>query len=194
MGAWAAGTNDLDESEVVLILGVNPLVSHGLPVMAADPVRRLKRARARGTKIICIDPRRTETGQFADLLLQPLPGQDVAIMAGIIRLVLANGWEDTDFCASHIGAQRMADLRAAFDLIMPPAGEPTVVQQAPAPESGSAVPAAPDTRFRSLPWIAVGVLAIIAASLGTIAYRTMRPAPLRPTLRLDAARHGVHGG
>ena len=115
MGAWGAGTHDLDESEVVLILGVNPLVSHGLPVMAADPVRRLKRAKARGTKIICIDPRRTETGQFADLLLQPLPGQDVAIMAGIIRLVLSNGWEDKDFCARHIGAQRMAELRAAVE-------------------------------------------------------------------------------
>ncbi len=115
MGAWGAGTNDLDESEVILILGVNPLVSHGLPVMAADPVRRLKRAKAKGTKVICIDPRRTETAQFADLLLQPLPGQDVAIMAGLIRLVLANSWEDKDFCERHIGAQRMADLRAAVE-------------------------------------------------------------------------------
>ena len=115
MGAWGAGTNDLDESEVLLILGVNPLVSHGLPVMAADPVRRLKRAKAQGKKIICIDPRRTETAQYADLVLQPLPGQDVAIMAGIIRLVLANGWEDKDFCSRNIGAQRMADLRAAVE-------------------------------------------------------------------------------
>jgi anaerobic selenocysteine-containing dehydrogenase len=113
MGTWAGGTHDLNEAEVILILGVNPLVSHGLPILAADPVRRIKRAKAAGTKIIVVDPRRTETAQFADLVLQPLPGQDVAIMAGLIRLVLANGWEDKAFCARHIGAERMADLRAA---------------------------------------------------------------------------------
>ncbi len=115
MGGWGAGTHDLEEAEVVLILGVNPLVSHGLPIMAADPVRRIKRARAAGTKIITIDPRRTETAHFADLALQPLPGQDVAIMAGLIRLVLTNGWEDRDFCSRHIGPLRMAQLRAAVE-------------------------------------------------------------------------------
>ena len=47
-------------------------------------------------------------------------------MAGIIRLVLANGWEDKDFCASHIGAQRMADLRAAVE----PFGEDLVARRA----------------------------------------------------------------
>jgi anaerobic selenocysteine-containing dehydrogenase len=113
MGGWGGGTHDLDEAEVVLILGVNPMVSHGLPIMAADPVRRMKRAKAAGKTIITIDPRRTETANFADLVLQPVPGQDVAIMAGIIRLVLANGWEDRDFCARHIGAERMTQLRAA---------------------------------------------------------------------------------
>lgn len=125
MGAWGAGPNDLDESDVVLILGANPLVSHGLPVMAADPVRRLKRAKGQGKKIICIDPRRTETAQFADLVLQPLPGQDVAIMAGLIRLVLANGWEDREFCARHVGAERMADLRSAVE----PFDEDTVARR-----------------------------------------------------------------
>jgi anaerobic selenocysteine-containing dehydrogenase len=113
MGGWGAGTHDLDEAEVVLILGVNPLVSHGLPIMAADPVRRIKRAKAAGKKVITIDPRRTETAHYADLVLQPLPGQDVAIMAGLIRIVLANGWEDREFCARHIGAGRIGALRAA---------------------------------------------------------------------------------
>jgi len=121
MGGWAGGTHDLDEAEVILILGVNPLVSHGLPIMAADPVRRIKRAKAAGKKIITIDPRRTETARYADLVLQPVPGQDVAVMSGIIRIILANGWEDRDFCARHIGAERMAQLRnavAPFDEAM----------------------------------------------------------------------------
>ena len=119
MGTWAAGTNDLDEAEVVLMVGVNPLVSHGLPVMAADPVRRMKKAKKNGTKFIVVDPRRTETAHFADLVLQPIPGQDVAIMAGIIRLVIDNDWQDHDFCARHIGGQRMSDLRHAVELFTP---------------------------------------------------------------------------
>ncbi len=115
MGGWGGGTHDFHNVDVVLILGINPAVSHGMPVIAVDPIRRIKRAKAAGTKVIVIDPRRTETGHFADLMLQPLPGQDVAIMAGIIRVVLENGWQDHAFCGRHIGAERMAQLRAAVE-------------------------------------------------------------------------------
>ena len=114
MGAWAAGTPDIDQSEVLLFFGCNPLISHStMPVMGPDPKRTLERAKARGMKLICIDPRRTETAQYADVHLQPLPGRDTAIAAAMIRLILDNAWHDTAFTTAHVGPEWLALLRAA---------------------------------------------------------------------------------
>lgn len=118
MGGWAGGAIQLETADVVMFVGTNPLVSHGaINSLTLDPVKRLKDARARGTQVIVIDPRRTETAQNADLFLQPLPGQDVAIAGALLHTILAEGWFDVDFCERFVGAERMADLRAAVEII-----------------------------------------------------------------------------
>ncbi len=116
LGVWRAGPPDFERSEVSLFFGANPLVSHASPgFLAPDPTKRLKAARAKGLKLIVVDPRRTETARNADLFAQPFPGQDVGIAAALIRMILAEGWEDAGFCARYVGEDGMARLRAATE-------------------------------------------------------------------------------
>lgn len=120
LGGWAAGYPAFERMEVAMLFGANPLVAHAsLGFIQVDPVRRLKQERARGLKLIVIDPRYTETAHHADLFLQPFPGQDAAIAGGILREILTQGWEDKDFCAAHVGAESLAALHRAVEPLTP---------------------------------------------------------------------------
>lgn len=111
MGTWAPGRIPNAQCDVMLLVGTNPMVSVNPPFDTRNPVKRMKEARERGMKLIVVDPRATETAQFADLFIQPLPGEDPVLFAGIIRIMLENGWYDKEFCDAHVGD--LAALRAA---------------------------------------------------------------------------------
>lgn len=118
IGIWPGGRQPFSESDVFMIVGGNPLVSVASAGFdTRNPVKRLKQAKARGMKLIIIDPRRSETARFADLLIQPLPGEDVPVLAAILHVILAEGWEDKAFCAEHVGD--LDRLRAALEPFTP---------------------------------------------------------------------------
>ncbi|MDB5885892.1 MAG: hypothetical protein JWR74_2063 [Polaromonas sp.] len=118
LGSWHAGQVHVDTAEVLLVFGCNPLVSHSAGgMLVSDPTRRLKAAKARGLKLIVVDPRQTETAHHADIFLQPLPGQDHVVAAGLLRLVLEAGRHDAAFCALHVDGLDM--LRRAVDPFTP---------------------------------------------------------------------------
>ena len=114
MGIWAPGRRPFEDCGVSLMIGSNPLVSLGAYMaISIDPVKRLKEARARGMKLIVIDPRRSETAVHADLFIQPMPGHDAAILAALIRIILANGWHDAEFCDRYVDG--LDEMRAAVE-------------------------------------------------------------------------------
>ena len=91
-GQWMGGKNSFSESDVTFVIGNNPLVSHysgGLPIFS--PSRKLRDAKERGMKLIVADPRKTETGALADIFLPVLPGEDPALLAGMLNVIFCRG-------------------------------------------------------------------------------------------------------
>lgn len=110
-GNWVAGTHPFETADTWMIVGANPVIakSNGAPLN--NPGRRLKEAIERGLNLIVIDPRKTETAKRARIHLQALPGEDVSILAGIIRIILDEDLYDHDFVAEH--AEGLETLRQA---------------------------------------------------------------------------------
>lgn len=117
IGFWHAGKHHIDQSDVAMLFGCNPLVSHSTGgFLVSDPVKRVRKAVERGLKLIVVDPRKTETAHFAALHLQPYPGEDVSIAAGLLRIILSEGWHDAKFCEQYVdGLARLIEAVTPFE-------------------------------------------------------------------------------
>ncbi len=82
---------DVERANTVLMVGANP--------HAANPVQwtRIKAAKARGARIVVLDPMRSEAAKIADLWLQPRPGTDAAIGLAMMHVLIAEGRQDKAF-------------------------------------------------------------------------------------------------
>jgi anaerobic selenocysteine-containing dehydrogenase len=108
-GAWLAPSQAFSEPDVALIVGSNPLVSLVGP--AGFPSATFRKLQERGGNLVVIDPRRTETAQRAAVHLQLKPGEDPAVLAGIIHVLIEEDLVDHDFLAEDVDG--FARLRAA---------------------------------------------------------------------------------
>ncbi len=82
---------DIDRTQYLLILGANPVVSNGSLMTAPNYAERLKRIRARGGRVVVIDPRRTETARVADEHVFIRPGTDAFFLFAIVNTLIAEG-------------------------------------------------------------------------------------------------------
>jgi anaerobic selenocysteine-containing dehydrogenase len=82
---------DLDRTQHLVIIGANPLASNGSLMTAPDVARRLKAIRARGGRVVVVDPRRTETALVADAHHFVRPGTDAFLLLAMLQVVLAEG-------------------------------------------------------------------------------------------------------
>ncbi|MGE0337039.1 MAG: molybdopterin-dependent oxidoreductase [Gammaproteobacteria bacterium] len=87
---------DLAHSRLVLVWGTNPVATN-LHLWSSV----LRHARAAGTRVIVIDPLRTETAAQADAHVQPLPGTDAALALGMMHVIVRDGLHDRAFIEAH---------------------------------------------------------------------------------------------
>ena len=115
-GNWGVA-HEFDDPQVVMMIGTNPMASYlgGFPY--GHPGKWLQRWTDDGCKLIVIDPRRTDVAKRADLFVQPRPGEDVAILAGMLRVILAEDLHDHEFVAENVSG--LDDLRAVVEPFTP---------------------------------------------------------------------------
>lgn len=80
---------DVDRTKFLLMLGANPAVSNGSMLTAPDLSERLKAIRARGGRIVLVDPRRSETARIVDQHLFIRPGTDVLFLLALLNVIFA---------------------------------------------------------------------------------------------------------
>ncbi|WP_255511877.1 molybdopterin-dependent oxidoreductase [Mitsuaria sp. TWR114] len=111
-GHWlSVPVPDLPRTDLFICLGANPMVSNGSLWTSPDYRGKAKAMRARGGRIVVIDPRRTETAQAADEHLAIRPGGDVYLLLGLLHTVFDEGLERLGRLEAHV--EGLDALRAA---------------------------------------------------------------------------------
>ncbi len=87
---------DIDRSDVLVLLGANPLVSNGSLATAPDWPGRIDALRARGGALIVVDPVRTRTAEAADVHLAIRPTTDPLLLAAIATELVGRGLSRPD--------------------------------------------------------------------------------------------------
>ncbi|MDZ7591628.1 MAG: molybdopterin oxidoreductase family protein [Rubrivivax sp.] len=84
------------ESRLILIWGSNPITSS---VHFWTFAQQAKRS---GAKLVCIDPRRTDTADKCHQHIALLPGTDGALALGLMHELIVNDWLDHDYIGRHV--------------------------------------------------------------------------------------------
>ena len=98
---------DLDLADLIVLVGSNTAWCH--PVLFQRMVRN---RRDRGAKLVVIDPRRTVTGEDADLFLPIAPGTDTALFCGLLVHLAGAASLDERFIEAHTNGFAAALNRA----------------------------------------------------------------------------------
>jgi len=100
---------DVNRTQYMLIIGGNPLASNGSIMTAPNMRQKLKDIKARGGKVVVIDPRRTETADIASEHHFIRPATDVLLLLAMLNEIYAQGYAKVD--------NRVAGLAPEIDRI-----------------------------------------------------------------------------
>jgi anaerobic selenocysteine-containing dehydrogenase len=83
------------EAKLILIWGSNSIGSN------LHFWRHAQAAKRAGAKLVCIDPRKTETADKCDEHIALLPGTDAALALALMHELIVNDWLDHDYLAKY---------------------------------------------------------------------------------------------
>jgi anaerobic dimethyl sulfoxide reductase subunit A len=90
---------DYANSKLILMWGWSP----GDGTFGTGTMPYLKHAKQQGTRIVCVDPRRTQTSrQLADEHIFINPGTDAAALIAMAQVIVSENLHDQAFCDRHV--------------------------------------------------------------------------------------------
>ena len=94
-GKFGMQTEFFSESNLIVIWGSNSISSN------VHFWRHAQEAKRQGAKLICIDPRHSETAEKCHVHLPIKPGTDAALALAIMRELVVNNWLDADYIEQY---------------------------------------------------------------------------------------------
>lgn len=101
---WRAGVGkkmgadprEIAESDLIVVWGGNPVATQVTVMHWIAKARK-----ARGAKLVVVDPYRSPTAEKADLHLMPRPGTDGALACAVMHVLFKEGYADRDYLARY---------------------------------------------------------------------------------------------
>ncbi len=96
-GAMTNSFDDIEKAETIMLCGANPSENHPIPGA------RIKQAvLKRGTRLIVIDPRKTELAAIADVHLQLRPGTNILMFNALAHAIIDEDLADHSFISTRV--------------------------------------------------------------------------------------------
>lgn len=104
---------DLEHTDMVLMVGKNPMMSHHSPRARKHWPAFSKNP---DNVLVVVDPRRSETAKLAHIHLPIRPGTDALLYRAMIAIILQKGWHDQAYIDAHVtGFDRIRPMFVDFD-------------------------------------------------------------------------------
>ncbi|MCU1454438.1 MAG: molybdopterin oxidoreductase [Acidimicrobiales bacterium] len=124
-GGLTVPVPDVDRTDLLVVLGANPYASNGSLATAPDWPGRIEAMRARGGRLVVVDPRRSRTAEEADVHLAIRPGSDALLLAALVSTLADEGRIDCGAAAPYVrGLEPVVAALAPFtpELVAPAVG------------------------------------------------------------------------
>ena len=107
---------DVDHTDYLMMLGANPYASNGSLCTSPDFPGRIQAIRARGGKVVVVDPRRTKTAEESDEWVSIRPGTDGLFLAAMVNVMFAENLVTVEPRIASLlnGLDELRDAVAAF--------------------------------------------------------------------------------